>query len=94
MANLLDELHERTPRPRPQPARTGLTSTGARKAAPSPTAAARANSRCRRCTSTGGPQRRQLHRPFTRDLAGFHKADAAHYDALLHGCIKPPSWTR
>lgn len=23
---------------------------------------------------------------FTRDLAGFHKADAAHYDALLHGC--------
>ena len=25
---------------------------------------------------------------FTRDLAGFHKADAAHYDALLHGCIE------
>jgi len=24
---------------------------------------------------------------FTRDLSGFHKADAAHYDALLHGCI-------
>ncbi len=24
---------------------------------------------------------------FTRDLAGFHKADAAHYDALLHGAI-------
>ena len=24
---------------------------------------------------------------FTRDLAGFHKADAAHYGALLHGCI-------
>ncbi|MFT4243667.1 MAG: transcription antitermination factor NusB [Acidovorax sp.] len=24
---------------------------------------------------------------FTRDLTGFHKADAAHYDALLHGCI-------
>ena len=24
---------------------------------------------------------------FTRDLAGFHKADAAHYDAVLHGCI-------
>ncbi len=23
---------------------------------------------------------------FTRDLSGFHKADAAHYDALLHGC--------
>jgi N utilization substance protein B len=25
---------------------------------------------------------------FTRDLAGFHKADALHYDALLHGCIR------
>ncbi len=25
---------------------------------------------------------------FTRDLAGFHKCDAAHYDALVHGCIK------
>jgi N utilization substance protein B len=24
---------------------------------------------------------------FTRDLAGFHKADVLHYDALLHGCI-------
>jgi N utilization substance protein B len=24
---------------------------------------------------------------FTRDLAGFHKADTVHYDALLHGCI-------
>ena len=24
---------------------------------------------------------------FTRDLAGFNKADAAHYDALLHGCV-------
>ena len=25
---------------------------------------------------------------FTRDLAGFHKADALHYDALLHGCVE------
>ncbi len=24
---------------------------------------------------------------FTRDLSGFSKADAAHYDALLHGCV-------
>jgi N utilization substance protein B len=24
---------------------------------------------------------------FTRDLSGFHKADPAHYDALLHGCV-------
>jgi len=28
---------------------------------------------------------------FTRDLAGFHKADAAHYDALLHGSIEQAS---
>lgn len=25
---------------------------------------------------------------FTRDLSGFHKADAAHYDALLHGTVE------
>ena len=25
--------------------------------------------------------------PFTRDLAGFNKADAAHFDALLHGSV-------
>jgi len=25
---------------------------------------------------------------FTRDLMGFHKADSAHYDALLHGCVE------
>ena len=25
---------------------------------------------------------------FTRALTGFHKADAAHYDALVYGCIE------
>ena len=25
---------------------------------------------------------------FTRELQGFNKADSAHYDALLHGCIE------
>jgi N utilization substance protein B len=25
---------------------------------------------------------------FTRDLSGFHKADAVHFDALLHGCAQ------
>jgi len=25
---------------------------------------------------------------FTRDLAGFSKADAVHFDALLHGCAE------
>jgi N utilization substance protein B len=28
---------------------------------------------------------------FTRDLSGFHKADSAHYDALLHGCVEQAS---
>jgi N utilization substance protein B len=28
---------------------------------------------------------------FTRDLAGFHKADSVHYDALLHGSITEAS---
>ena len=28
---------------------------------------------------------------FTRDLAGFHKADSMHYDAVLHGCIAQAS---
>ena len=27
---------------------------------------------------------------FTRDLSGFHKADSAHYDALLYGCVAQP----
>jgi N utilization substance protein B len=26
--------------------------------------------------------------PFTRELQGFSKADAVHFDALLHGCIE------
>lgn len=25
---------------------------------------------------------------FTRDLSGFNKADSAHFDALLHGCVE------
>jgi len=28
---------------------------------------------------------------FTRGLAGFHKADPAHYEALVHGCIEQAS---
>ena len=34
-----------------------------------------------------GQQDAQSIDAFTRGLAGFHKADSAHYDALLHGCI-------
>jgi len=76
------------PKP-PRQARTGLTSTGARKAS-----AKSARSRAREFALqalyqhlVGGNDAAAID-AFTRDLAGFHKADAAHYDALLHGCIE------
>ncbi len=74
-------------RPPRQP-RTGLTSTGARKAA-----SKNARSRAREFALQGLYQhivgRNPLEEvdPFTRDLAGFSKADAVHFDALLHGCV-------
>lgn len=74
-------------RPPPQP-RKGLTSTGARKAA-----SKNNRSRAREFALQGlyqslvGKNSVDDIDPFTRDLAGFNKADAAHFDALLHGCI-------
>ena len=73
----------------PRPPRAGLTATGARKAS-----AKSARSRAREFALQGlyqflvGRNAAQEIDLFTRDLAGFHKADAVHYDALLHGCIK------
>ena len=78
----------KTARPPRQP-RTGVTSTGARKAS------AKSNrSRAREFIVqalyqhivSGNDATAIDH--FTRDLAGFHKADALHYDALLHGCVE------
>ena len=74
---------------KPRNSRSGLTSTGARKAS------AKSNrSRAREFALqalyqhlVGGNDAAAID-AFTRDLAGFHKADAAHYDALLHGCIE------
>lgn len=73
----------------PRQARTGLTSTGARKAA------SKSNrSRAREFALQGlyqslvGGNAVSDIDPFTRDLAGFNKADAAHFDALLHGCVE------
>jgi transcription antitermination protein NusB len=72
----------------PRPTRTGTTGTGARKAS-----AKSARSRAREFALQAlyqylvGRNDAQSVDLFTRDLAGFHKADAAHYDALLHGCI-------
>jgi N utilization substance protein B len=80
-------MSESTPKPRQS--RTGLTSTGARKAA-----AKSARSRAREFALQAlyqhlvGRNEAVAIDEFTRDLAGFHKADAAHYDALLHGAIE------
>jgi len=73
----------------PRQSRTGLTNTGARKAA-----AKSGRSRAREFALQAlyqhlvGRNEAGDIDVFTRDLAGFHKADSAHYDALLHGCIE------
>jgi len=72
----------------PRQPRTGLTSTGARKAA-SKSARTRAREFALQALYQHLVGRNEAGAIdlFTRDLAGFHKADAAHYDALLHGCV-------
>ncbi|HEY4665246.1 MAG TPA: transcription antitermination factor NusB [Comamonas sp.] len=73
----------------PRQKRTGLTSTGVRKAA---SKSARTRSREFALQALYqhlvGRNSASSIDMFTRDLAGFHKCDAAHYDALLHGCIE------
>ena len=74
-------------RPPRQP-RTGLTSTGARKAA---SKSDRSRSREFALQGlyqhlVGGNAIGEID-TFTRDLAGFNKADALHFDALLQGCV-------
>lgn len=72
----------------PRQSRTGLTSTGARKASAKST-----RSRAREFALQAlyqhlvGRNDASSIDEFTRDLSGFHKADAVHYDALLHGAI-------
>ena len=74
-------------RPPRQP-RTGLTSTGARKAGSKSD-----RSRAREFALQGlyqslvGRNAVDDIDTFTRDLAGFNKADAVHFDALLQGCV-------
>jgi N utilization substance protein B len=74
---------------KPRQSRVGLTSTGARKAS------AKSNRSRAREFALQALYQHLVGRNdptdidhFTRDLAGFHKADAAHYDALLHGAIE------
>ena len=73
----------------PRQSRSGLTSTGVRKAA------AKSNRSRSREFALQALYQHLVGRNdptdidhFTRDLAGFHKADAVHYDALLHGSIR------
>ena len=77
------------PAPRQKPPRSSLTSTGARKAA-SKSARSRAREFALQALYqhlVGGNDAAAIDL-FTRDLSGFHKADSAHYDALLHGCVE------
>lgn len=73
---------------RPPQTRTGLTDTGVKKAADKS-----ARTRSREFAMQAlyqylvGRNDAASIDAFTRDLVGFHKADSAHYDALLHGCI-------
>ncbi|MBX3654481.1 MAG: transcription antitermination factor NusB [Ramlibacter sp.] len=88
----MTEDSKQAPGKPPRQSRTGLTATGARKAA------AKSNrSRAREFALqalyqhlVGGNEATAID-AFTRDLSGFHKADSAHYDALLHGCIQESS---
>jgi N utilization substance protein B len=79
--------HPMTPKRPPRQSRTGLTSTGARKAG-----SKNNRSRAREFALQGlyqiivGRNPVEEVDPFTRDLSGFSKADAVHFDALLHGC--------
>lgn len=72
----------------PKQTRTGLKATGTRKAA-SKSGRSRAREFALQALYqhlVGGNAPEAID-AFTRDLAGFHKADSAHYDALLHGSI-------
>ncbi len=73
----------------PRQSRKGVTSTGARKAA---SKSARSRSRDFALQAlyqyrVGGGDVAEID-AFTRALVGFHKCDAPHYHALLHGCIE------
>ena len=81
---------EASPSQRPaRQSRTGLTATGVRKAA-----AKSERSRAREFVVQAlyqhlvGRNDAEAIDSFTRDLAGFHKADAKHYHSVLHGCIE------
>jgi N utilization substance protein B len=66
-----------------------VTSTGARKAASkSPRSRAREFALQALYQTLVGKNAAADIDSFTRDLAGFSKADSVHFDALLHGCTE------
>ncbi len=72
----------------PRQVRTGLTSTGVRKAASKqPRSRAREFALQALYQYLVGRNDVAAVDAFTRDLSGFNKADSVHYDALLHGCV-------
>lgn len=78
-----------TPAPTGAPRAAGRTLTGARKAsAKSDRTRAREFALQALYQHLVGRNDAESIDSFTRDLSGFHKADAAHYDALLHGSIR------
>jgi N utilization substance protein B len=86
----MSESSHPTPSTRPpRQSRKGLTSTGVRKAASKSD-----RSRAREFAVQAlyqllvGKNDAAEVDVFTRDLAGFNKADSAHFDALLHGCAE------
>ncbi len=73
----------------PRQSRTGLTSTGARKAgSKSERSRAREFALQALYQKLVGKNEVADIDAFTRDLAGFSKSDAVHFDALLHGCTE------
>ena len=73
----------------PRQSRTGLTSTGARKAgSKSDRSRAREFALQALYQHLIGKNSVEDIDAFTRDLAGFNKSDSVHFDALLRGCIE------
>lgn len=73
----------------PRQSRKGLTSTGVRKAA-SKSERSRSREFALQALYQVLVGQNEVHavNVFTRDLAGFNKADAQHFDALLQGCVE------
>ncbi|MDD5336778.1 MAG: transcription antitermination factor NusB [Rhodoferax sp.] len=82
--------HIKTPDSRPpRQSRTGLTSTGARKAgSKSERSRAREFALQALYQKLVGKNAVSEIEAFTRELAGFSKSDALHFSKLLHGCTE------